>query len=168
MGGTCASIKTEAHKSRLLTHKREQFNKLINNNQEVALDTDQGHKTMKKMITCMIALLAALAINMNAEPAVAPAPASSVSTHTDIVKARHTDTYNVYFVGGVEAEVAVIGDGDTDLDLYIYDENGNLIVSDTDSTDDCYVSWTPKWSGYFKIKIKNLGYVSNCYTLLTN
>ncbi len=43
----------------------------------------------------------------------------------------------IYFEGGDLGEVAVIGDGDTDLDLYIYDENGNLIDDDEDYTDDC-------------------------------
>ena len=34
--------------------------------------------------------------------------------------------------------------------------------------DDCYVSWTPSWTGAFKIKIKNLGNVYNRYVLITN
>jgi hypothetical protein len=88
--------------------------------------------------------------------------------HTDLVRANHTDVYTMRFVGGEKAEVAVVGDGDTDLDLYIYDENGNLIKSDTDYGDDCYVSWYPKWTGSFKVKIKNLGSISNRYVLLTN
>ena len=65
-------------------------------------------------------------------------------------------------------EVAVVGDGDTDLDLYIYDSNGNLIEKDDDYTDTCYCSWTPKWTGAFTIKIKNRGGVCNYYTLYTN
>ena len=64
-----------------------------------------------------------------------------------------------------DVTVAILGDGDTDLDLYVYDENGNEIVSDTDGTDQCYVSWYPKWAGQFRIEIKNLGRVSNQYCL---
>ncbi len=84
------------------------------------------------------------------------------------VLANSTDIYNIRFVGGRFAEVAVIGDGDTDLDLYVYDENGNLIVSDVDYTDNCYVSWNPIWTGNFKIKIVNRGGVYNRYVLMTN
>lgn len=84
------------------------------------------------------------------------------------VNARSYDQYNVRFRGGELAEVVVIGDGDTDLDLYVYDENGNLVASDTDYTDNCYVRWYPKWTGNFRIKIVNRGYVYNNYVLITN
>lgn len=84
------------------------------------------------------------------------------------VLANSTDVYNIRFVGDRFAEVVVVGDGDTDLDLYVYDENGNLIVSDADYTDNCYVSWNPIWTGNFKIKIVNRGGVYNRYVLMTN
>ena len=48
---------------------------------------------------------------------------------------------------------------------FVYDENGNLIDSDTDSTDVCVCSWTPRWTGYFSIKIRNYGNVRNYYTM---
>lgn len=85
-------------------------------------------------------------------------------TH-ECVLAGDTDVYSVRFYGGEAASVLVVGDGDTDLDLYVYDENGNLIDSDTDSTDVCVASWTPKWTGYFRIKIRNWGNVRNYYTM---
>ena len=88
--------------------------------------------------------------------------------HDDRVKARAIDSYHVRFDGEEEAEVLVIGDGDTDLDLYIYDQNDNLICSDTDATDRMYCSWTPAWTGKFKISIKNLGSVWNDYQIQTN
>jgi hypothetical protein len=88
--------------------------------------------------------------------------------HEDVVQAGRTDVYTITFRGGELAEVGVVGDGDTDLDLYVYDENDNLIAKDIDYGDDCYVSWTPSWTGAFKIKIKNLGNVYNSYVLITN
>ena len=84
------------------------------------------------------------------------------------VEAQSTDVYNVTFRGGELAMVIVVGDGDTDLDLYIYDNNGNLIESDTDYSDDCVCTWTPRWTGNFRIKIKNRGNVYNSYILRTN
>ncbi len=88
--------------------------------------------------------------------------------HVDRVLAGHTDVYTINFRGGEQAMVIVSGDGDTDLDLYVYDENGNLIDSDTDNTDQCVCTFTPRWTGPFTIRIKNLGRVYNQYTLVTN
>ena len=93
---------------------------------------------------------------------------TGATRHVDRVNAGSTDVYNMSFRGGENATVIVSGDGDTDLDLYVYDNNGNLIAYDNDGTDDCVVSFTPRWTGNFKIKIKNLGRVYNQYVLLTN
>ena len=84
------------------------------------------------------------------------------------VSAGGTDIYNTQFRAGESAIVTVVGDGDTDLDLYIYDNNGNLIDSDTDYSDNCVCTWVPRWTGTFKIKIVNRGNVYNSYLLRTN
>lgn len=84
------------------------------------------------------------------------------------VEAHDYDLYNVTFRSGETAIVTVIGDGDTDLDLYVYDSNGNLIDSDNDYTDNCVCTWTPRWTGNFRIKIVNRGNVYNRYILRTN
>lgn len=84
------------------------------------------------------------------------------------VRAFGTDSYEVNFRGGRSAEVLVTGDGDTDLDMFIFDENGNLVCSDDDRTDQCYCRWNPRWSGAFTIKVKNLGDVYNQYVIVTN
>lgn len=79
----------------------------------------------------------------------------------------YTD-YTASFVANQLAEVLVSGDGDTDLDLYVYDSNGNLIASDTDYSDDCYVRWVPAWTGRYTIRIVNRGPVYNRFVILTN
>jgi len=78
------------------------------------------------------------------------------------------DTYVVAFKKGILAEVAVAGAGYTDLDLYIYDENGNRITYDEDYSDDCYVSWYPRWTGNYVIRVINRGSYTNAYTIITN
>ena len=88
--------------------------------------------------------------------------------HVDRVSANSWDAYNITFRAHETAIVYVSGDGDTDLDLYIYDSNGNLIDSDTDYTDECVCTWTPRWTGNFRIKIINRGSVYNRYVLRTN
>lgn len=84
------------------------------------------------------------------------------------VSAGCYNDFDVSFVKGYLAEVLVSGDGDTDLDLYVYDSNGNLIAADTDYTDDCYVNWIPAWTGKFTIRVVNRGRVYNNYVVLTN
>ncbi|MAX55029.1 MAG: hypothetical protein CL537_05895 [Alcanivoracaceae bacterium] len=88
--------------------------------------------------------------------------------HEDRVYARTTDVYDITFTGGRQAEILVRGDGDTDLDLYIYDEYGNEICSDTLRDDRPYCVWNPRWTGEFSVHVKNLGGVYNNYVLLTN
>ncbi len=89
--------------------------------------------------------------------------------HVDRIMAGKTDIYRgIRFIGGEEAGVIVIGDGDCDLDLYVYDENDNLIEKDTDGTDRCIVTWTPSWTGPFTIKVKNYGSVYADYILVSN
>lgn len=78
------------------------------------------------------------------------------------------DEYEILFTGGELAEVAISGDGDTDLDLTIYDEFGNYIGSDTGATDDAYVAWTPRWTGKFRVEVRNPGTVHNQYVMITN
>lgn len=76
--------------------------------------------------------------------------------------------YTASFIANELAEILVSGDGDTDLDLYVYDSQGNLIASDTDYSDDCYVCWIPKWTGRYTIRLVNRGPVYNRFVILTN
>jgi hypothetical protein len=94
--------------------------------------------------------------------------AGGPAVHYDRVEAYTTDIYRITFRGGQSAIVEVVGDGDTDLDCFMYDENGNLIVSDVDYTDHCILVWTPSWTGPFELQIQNLGSVWNGYVLSTN
>ena len=86
----------------------------------------------------------------------------------DRVYGKDVNTYNVKFWANELAEVCVSGDGDTDLDLYVYDANGNLIGSDTDYSDDCVVRWVPAWTGTFIIRVVNRGALYNNFAIWTN
>ena len=72
------------------------------------------------------------------------------------------------FKAGVVAEVALVGDGDTDLDLYIFDELGNEICASTGYADREYCRWTPRWEGLFRIEVRNKGPLWNQYSLTAN
>jgi hypothetical protein len=66
------------------------------------------------------------------------------------------------------ARVSVSNDGDTDLELYIYDKMGNLIESDTTGASDCRCTWHPLETSPYTIRIKGRGSVSDEYMMLTN
>ena len=135
--------------------------------------------TKSLLTACTFALLSFSAAHAaNSEATATAAPASvTMTTDTndkigpsidlyDKVLAGYTDTWTYTFRANSEARVTVDGDGDTDLDLYIYDENNNLITKDDDNIDYCIYTWTPKWTGTFKIKIVNRGNVYNRYRLM--
>jgi hypothetical protein len=84
------------------------------------------------------------------------------------LRGGYTDVWTIPFYGGLLAEVAVLGDGDSDLDVIITDENGNTICVDRSFSDKVYCSWTPRWNGYFYVTVMNMGRVRNSYYLLTN
>jgi hypothetical protein len=84
------------------------------------------------------------------------------------VSADSTQTFTVGFRGGEWARLAVSGDGDTDLDVYVYDWYGNRVALDADYTDDCYAIWYVPRAGMYTIQVVNRGNVYNDYQLVMN
>lgn len=101
-------------------------------------------------------------------PGAVEAGATESHNTVTVVLPRHVDTFLWKFEGGADAIVNIKGDGSTDLDFYVFDSNDNLVTKDDDTTDYCVLTWTPKWTGYFKIQIKNLGNEENRYSIRTN
>lgn len=75
---------------------------------------------------------------------------------------------NVIFEAQKPAIVKVVGDGDGDLDLWVYDANGNLIGQDTDSSSICHVAWFQVLEGPVTIKVANVGRVAERFIVLAN
>ena len=71
----------------------------------------------------------------------------------------------ITFMGGESARVIVDGQSNTDLDLYIEDDRGNVVARDNDGTSYCIARWTPSRTGRYTIKVVNLGNAPNDYTL---
>jgi len=76
--------------------------------------------------------------------------------------------YNIKFYANEQATVAVVGDGDTDLDIYVHDLNGNLITKDEGPSDRPVVSFIPYYTTTFRIYVTNRGKIYNRYALATN
>jgi len=89
-------------------------------------------------------------------------------THQDTAQPGATDVYGVVFTGGQLAEAGLAGDGDSDLDLLVYDENDHLVCRSAGSSDREYCRWWPRWTGLFRIEVQNLGVTSDLYRLATN
>lgn len=85
-----------------------------------------------------------------------------------VLAARGRASYNIAFTGGQRAAVSSAGAGRTDIDMYIYDANGNLICRDINYSDRSFCAWTPRWTGTFRIELRNLGGVSAPYSVVTN
>ena len=79
-----------------------------------------------------------------------------------------TDVWEIPYYGNSYAEVAIVGDGDANLDVAVTDENGNVICYDVSWSDKLYCDWTPAWDGYFYVTVQNMGGSRNSYYLLTN
>ena len=94
----------------------------------------------------------------------AAAPALAQYFRTGSVPAFATDTWRVWAPAG-RTHVVVDGDGDTDLDCWVYDRFGTLLGRDTDGTDLCIINFRNPSSGNLTIRIQNLGSVYNVYEL---
>jgi hypothetical protein len=77
-------------------------------------------------------------------------------------------TYTVWFRGGEEARVAVVGDSGSDVHVYVYDENGNQVGRHEEGATSCVTTWNPRWTGPFTIKVVNQGRYSSQYGIATN
>jgi hypothetical protein len=82
--------------------------------------------------------------------------------------AGSVDVWEVPFYGNSYAEIAVVGDGDANLDVVVTDENGNVFCYDVSWSDSLYCDFTPAWDGYFYVTVENVGRVRNSYYLMTN
>ena len=117
---------------------------------------------MTQIKRAVLAMAAAIALGMGMA---ATATAAGPKLADDRVEAFSADRYVVTFKGHEPAVVVLRGDGDTHLDLYVFDENGNQIAADEDGDAISAVRWTPKWTGKFTIKVVNRGSVYNHYIL---
>jgi hypothetical protein len=82
------------------------------------------------------------------------------------VGSRSVDRYTITFRAGERGRVWAVGDGD--IDIEVYDENGNLIARDNDDDAEPEVAFTPRWTGPFTIRVINNERYRVDYVLRTN
>jgi len=81
------------------------------------------------------------------------------------VAANSTNTHTMYVQNGQRISVRLTGDGDTDLDLFIFDPSGNQVGSDLSTDDDETASFVARRAGTYRVEIRNLGNVWNGYEI---
>ncbi|MET0621816.1 MAG: hypothetical protein ABW250_02440 [Pyrinomonadaceae bacterium] len=81
-----------------------------------------------------------------------------------VVLARDYNLHRVFLNRG-HAHIYLSGDGDTDLDMYVYDSNGNEVGRRVGNVDDESMGVNIYRSGWFTIKVVNIGSVYNNYRL---
>ena len=65
----------------------------------------------------------------------------------------------------MKAEFAVIGDGGTDVDIFVFDADGKEVAKDDNFTDLALVRWVPTKTQEYTIKVRNLGNADNTCTM---
>jgi hypothetical protein len=84
------------------------------------------------------------------------------------VSANSTWRFTVDARGGLPLRILAVGDGDTDVDLVVRDQNGNVVCQDLDVDHRAACSITPAWTGRFTVDVVNTGSVWTRTMLVTN
>ncbi len=84
-------------------------------------------------------------------------------THEPSINVTNHNTYKIVTFNlrrGYTYHILGVCDQDCrDLDLKLYDENGNLLVQDTRNDDTPWVKVTPRWTGAFAVRVE----MHSCY-----
>jgi hypothetical protein len=130
--------------------------------------TERSNKepTVKKFAVALVALSCIAATASLAEAGRVPSP----GIDTTRCEAYSSVTYFERFFGGEIATVSIAGDGDTDLDLFVYDMLGRLVGQGIGLTDRETVSFYVPGNQIqtYRIVVRNLGGVWNRFTMRTN
>lgn len=92
-------------------------------------------------------------------------PVRGVLTDVETAAGRSYVQYTEVFRAGELAAAEIDGGGDGDLDLYVYDQNGNEICRSTRYGDREICVWRPRWQGPFRVRVVNLNTYNNRYRL---
>lgn len=110
----------------------------------------------------LIALLA------EAESGNALVRAGTANSSQHALPAGQTDTFKLPFDGEALAEITLIGDGDSNLDLTVTDATGQIICADPTPADIAHCGFAPAETGYFTATVQNHGPGLNSYLLISN
>jgi hypothetical protein len=120
---------------------------------------------MKNIVASLIVALSLSFVTVPlAEAGRIPGPGKD----TIVCQAYGSVTYYATFRGGELASVAIVGDGFTDLDIFVYDMQGRLVAQGIGPTDIELVTWLPAQTQTYRIVVRNLGSTWNRCSMATN
>ncbi len=106
-------------------------------------------------------LIAAFALAVTAT--LGAAGSANADSARFVVHGNSTDTIDLSVTGG-EYLLTVEGDQSTNLDFYVYDQDGNLVFMDEDETDLMYTTFVvPSDGTEYQLLVVNQGDASNIY-----
>jgi hypothetical protein len=118
-------------------------------------------------ILSIVPLLLPLALPRSATPQAITSEPQTAAAASDVrystIPPFAAQSISMRLLGGFNHRIVVRGDGSSDLDAYLYDENGNLVAFDDDSTDLCLLNIVPRWTGSFTLVIRNRGSRANFF-----
>jgi len=76
--------------------------------------------------------------------------------------------FTINFQGREYAQVWLAGDGNSLLNLQVFDENGNHLCTARRAGDRQSCGWTPVWTGSFRVRIVNVGGTPSNFRMSTN
>jgi hypothetical protein len=109
-------------------------------------------------VSLVCALLAAPAVLANP-------PLARGHTLQAVVGPHDSSMHPLVVSAGATVTIRVIGNGASDLDLFVYDEFDTLLAADTDITGQCAITTALERPGVVRIVVRNGGGNENAYTL---
>ena len=132
-------------------------------------------KNLVALFLTVVVLVSGSALNAFAQKPTVAGAAADISigkpTEADSSSAYFTVSANAvryhtyYMTAGERIRIDLAGDGDTDLDMYVYSSNG-VLISSREGASDIETSYIDAYrSGTITIKVVNRGGVYNRYDL---
>jgi hypothetical protein len=72
------------------------------------------------------------------------------------LRAGEERSFDITFKEGVKAEIWVTSDHNTDVDIHVLDSTGQMVTMDERIDKDCYVTFTPRKTQTYTIKVRNI------------
>jgi hypothetical protein len=117
---------------------------------------------MKRFVACSVVAIGLMSIMALAQTALANPPGGPISG-VSRVAANGANLHLVTYSGGERADFAIVGDGDTTLNVIVKDQNGNVVLRTQGRGDRFNVNWTVHRTSIFSIFVINEGGVYNQY-----
>ncbi len=122
---------------------------------------------MKRLTHILGAAVVGFASLMLSVPSADAGRLGGPMTETLIVPARQSIYYDVTFVAGEQAVVTIAGNGASNLELFVYDADGHIIVG-AGAFDQKTARIDVYRTGSFRIEVRNFGPLDNTAVLTMN